>query len=61
MENVNLAAGRLKANGFTAEITLVNVARSRDIAGLTRLEPLNPVFIVTGSRSVVNSGRKTQK
>jgi precorrin-6Y C5,15-methyltransferase (decarboxylating) len=61
MENVNLAAGRLKANGFTAEITLVSVARSRDIAGLTRLEPLNPVFIVAGSRSVENSGYKKQK
>ena len=61
MENVNLAADRLKANGFTAEITLVNVARSRDIAGLTRLEPLNPIFIVAGSRSVENSGHKKQK
>ena len=61
MENVNLAAGRLKASGFTAEITLVSVARGRDIAGLTRLEPLNPVFIVAGSRSVENSGHKKQK
>lgn len=61
MENVNLAVSRLKANGFTAEITLVNVARSRDIAGLTRLEPLNPVFVIAGSRSVENSGHKKQK
>lgn len=52
MENVNLAASRLKAHGFTVEITMVNVARSRDIAGLTRLEPLNPVFVMAGSRSV---------
>ena len=52
IENVNLAAGRLKANGFSVETTLINVSRSRDIAGLTRLEPLNPVFIIAGSRSV---------
>jgi precorrin-6Y C5,15-methyltransferase (decarboxylating) len=61
LENVNLAANRLKANGFTAEITLVNVARSRTIAGLTRFEPLNPVFVIAGSRSVENIGHKKKK
>jgi precorrin-6B C5,15-methyltransferase / cobalt-precorrin-6B C5,C15-methyltransferase len=52
LENVYRAMRKLKTNGFSADITLVNIARSRNIAGLTRLEPLNPVFIVTGSRSI---------
>ncbi len=50
MENVHLAVDSLRRNGFSAETTLVNIARSQDISGLTRLQPLNPVFIVTGER-----------
>lgn len=61
LENVNLAAARLKANGYKTEITLINIARNLDIAGLTRLEPLNPVFIITGTRSVIIIGKKKGK
>ena len=50
LETLQAAVDGLKANGFMAEISLVNVARSRDIANLTRLEALNPVFVVTGWR-----------
>jgi precorrin-6B C5,15-methyltransferase / cobalt-precorrin-6B C5,C15-methyltransferase len=61
LENVSRATSRLKKNGFAAEITLINIARSKDIAGLTRLEPLNPVFIVTGSRSKQKIVRKKRR
>ncbi len=50
LENLHRAVGGLEANGFIVDITLLNVARSQDISGLTRLEPLNPVFIVAGER-----------
>jgi precorrin-6Y C5,15-methyltransferase (decarboxylating) len=50
LETLQAAVDGLKANGFMAEISLVNVARSRDISNLTRLEALNPVFVVTGWR-----------
>jgi precorrin-6Y C5,15-methyltransferase (decarboxylating) len=51
LENVDRAARSLKSAGFNAEITQVSISRGKAAAGLTRLEPLNPVFIVTGSRS----------
>ncbi len=50
LENLNCAVSSLGANGFTVDTTLVNVARSKDISALTRLEALNPVFVVTGKR-----------
>lgn len=50
LENLHRAIGGLEANGFSAETTLVNIARSQDISDLTRLEPLNPIFIITGRR-----------
>ncbi|MCH9016199.1 MAG: precorrin-6Y C5,15-methyltransferase (decarboxylating) subunit CbiT, partial [Chloroflexi bacterium] len=51
LETLQAATEGLKANGFTAEVTLVNVARSQDILNLTRLEALNPVFVVSGWRA----------
>jgi len=50
LENLNAAVEGLKVRGFTAEVTLINIARSQDIANLTRLEALNPVFVITGRR-----------
>jgi len=50
LENLNASVKGLKARAFTAEVTLINIARSRDIANLTRLEALNPVFVITGMR-----------
>jgi len=49
LENLNEAVSGLKARGFAAEMTLVNVARSKSIADLTRFEALTPVFVVTGT------------
>lgn len=50
LETMQAAISALKANGFDADIALVSVARSRDILDLTRLEALNPVFVITGRR-----------
>jgi precorrin-6Y C5,15-methyltransferase (decarboxylating) len=50
LENLHEAVDRLKGNGFGVEITQVGIARSVPLAGLTRFEPLCPVFVVNGSR-----------
>ena len=50
LETLHAAVESLKANGFTVEVTLVNVAHSKDILNLTRLEALNPVFVIGGGR-----------
>jgi precorrin-6Y C5,15-methyltransferase (decarboxylating) len=48
LENLRVAVDALRARGFTPGVTLVNAARSADVMELTRLEALNPVFVVTG-------------
>ena len=48
MENLAMSFTTLKEKGFLPEITLVNIARSTGITGLTRFEALNPVYIITG-------------
>jgi len=48
LENLSTAINALKARGFAADVTLVNISRSTGIKELTRLEGLNPVFVVTG-------------
>lgn len=50
MENLSTAVNALKARGFIPDVTLVNIARSREIANLTRLEALNPVFVIAASK-----------
>jgi len=47
LENLHTALERLELNKFESEVTLVNIARGKPLGNLTRLEPLNPVFIVT--------------
>ena len=50
LENLNIAFNTLKNIGFSVEVTLVNIARSTAVAELTRLEALNPVFVITGAK-----------
>ncbi len=50
LESLQAASDELRQNGFTAETTLLNIARSKEIARFTRLEALNPVFIIAGWR-----------
>lgn len=52
VENLAEAMSSLKALDMEIDATLVNIARSKDIIGLTRFEALNPVFIVTAWRKV---------
>ena len=52
LESLSIAVDGLKARGFTVEVTLVNIARSQDIANLTHLKALNPVFVVAGRREM---------
>jgi precorrin-6Y C5,15-methyltransferase (decarboxylating) len=52
LENLSAAVNALKARGFAADVTLVNVSRSTGVKELTRLEALNPVFVVTGVPSL---------
>ncbi|MDO8569076.1 MAG: precorrin-6Y C5,15-methyltransferase (decarboxylating) subunit CbiT, partial [Dehalococcoidales bacterium] len=51
LENLQHAVNYLKARGFTADITQVSIARSKSIAGLTRLEPFNPVFVISAKKA----------
>jgi len=48
LENLDTALRSLKAHGFMLDVTMVNVARRVNIAELSRLQALNPVFIVDG-------------
>ncbi len=49
LENLNEAITLLKSLNWSLEVTQVNLAQGQAIAGLTRLAPLNPVFIVSGT------------
>lgn len=51
IENLSEAGHGLKACGFQTDLTMVSIARSKPIVGLTRFDALNPVFIVTAWRT----------
>jgi precorrin-6Y C5,15-methyltransferase (decarboxylating) len=48
LENLNEALDLMASLGWSPQVTQVNLAQGQAIAGLTRLAPLNPVFIVSG-------------
>ena len=48
-ENLRIATDALAAAGIICEISLVNVSRSTGILELTRLEALNPVFVISAA------------
>ncbi|MCL5256273.1 MAG: hypothetical protein M1319_00555 [Chloroflexi bacterium] len=50
LENLNSALTTLKATGMTVEVTLVSIAKSTSVVDMTRLQPLDPVFVVTAWR-----------
>ena len=51
LERTQSAYHRLKALGLTAEMVMVHAARGKEMPGDTvRLESLNPVFVLTGTR-----------
>lgn len=53
LETAGAAMAALRERGFAADVTLIQVSRSKDLAGMTRFEALNPVFIVAGVRGEV--------
>lgn len=50
LETAGAALIGLRERGFDAEVTLVQVSRGKELAGMTRFEALNPVFMVAGVR-----------
>ena len=52
LEHLHEATTCLSARGLIPAVTLLNVARSRPVGALTRLEALNPVYLVTAEREV---------
>ncbi len=49
LENLHECVAALRAGLWQADITLLQVARSRPILNLTRLASFDPVYIVTGT------------
>jgi precorrin-6Y C5,15-methyltransferase (decarboxylating) len=49
LENLHDALAVMRALDCSPQVTQVSVARGKVIAGRTRLAPLNPVFILTGT------------
>ncbi len=50
METAGTAMGWLRENGFTVDVSLIQLSRGRELGSLTRFEALNPVFVVAGRR-----------
>lgn len=50
LETAGSATAGLRERGLAVEVTLMQVSRSRDLAGLTHFEALDPVFVVAGRR-----------
>lgn len=51
IETVHEASTVLRGQGMSPDLRSVQVSRSKDLAGLTHLESLNPVFLVTGRKN----------
>lgn len=49
LEHLHEVTTYLGRAGFSPDVTLLNVARSRPVGQLTRLEALNPVYLVSGT------------
>ena len=49
LENLNEGLEVMKNLGWRPSFSLVNISQSRTIGSLTRLEPLNPIFILEGT------------
>lgn len=49
-ENLHSIVNMLREAGLEPETTQVNISKSQSIGALTRLEPLNPIFILSGCK-----------
>ncbi|SEN12489.1 precorrin-6y C5,15-methyltransferase (decarboxylating) subunit CbiE [Lihuaxuella thermophila] len=52
VETLATSQEALKAQGFAVRIILLQTARSKPILQMTRLEGLNPVYVIVGERNV---------
>ena len=50
IENLAEAMAAFKKNGFTTDVTLAQISRSKPILQLTRFDALNPIYIITAKR-----------
>jgi precorrin-6Y C5,15-methyltransferase (decarboxylating) len=50
IENLQQAVALMKSLGWSPEVTQVSISYGQEIAGHTRLAPINPVFIVSGTK-----------
>ena len=50
LETLHRAVEKFRALGFAVEVAHVQVSRSKPLAGGLMLEPINPVYIITGRR-----------
>ena len=60
VKNLDAAAETLRELGFRTEIVQVQILRGQDMPFSTRLEALNPVWIITGVRTAAG-GRQKRK
>lgn len=60
IENLYEAMQALKEAGFETSVTMLQVSRSKPILHLTRLEGLNPVYVITGKIPVEAEGEGDQ-
>jgi precorrin-6B C5,15-methyltransferase / cobalt-precorrin-6B C5,C15-methyltransferase len=61
LESLQFICQELKANGLSPVVTLLNIARSKDISDLTRLEPLNPIFVVSAYKEDPKKAKRGQQ
>lgn len=50
IENLAEAMSIFKKNGFSTEVTLTQISRSKPILNLTRFDALNPIYIISAKR-----------
>jgi len=50
LETVIATMQAMKDNGMSCDITHLQISRSTELVGRTMLVPINPVYIITGSR-----------
>ncbi|MGI8384628.1 precorrin-6y C5,15-methyltransferase (decarboxylating) subunit CbiE [Robertmurraya sp. P23] len=50
IESLSDAVAIFRSKGFETTITLAQISRSKPVLHLTRFDPLNPIYIITGSR-----------
>ncbi len=50
VENLPIAVSALRDSGFTLDVTQIAVSRGKTVGNLTRLEALDPIFIVSGKK-----------